>query len=140
MNFYFDENFSHYLSSALNELEKAEGENHVLHVVKEFSHLADDDGAIKDEELIPALGKLRGVLMTKDKKMTTRAAQHALLKKHHVSAFFFSTPTQTHWEQIEVIIRCWRTLTKTARRKRIDENTKHFTVKSNGKIIDWDEE
>ena len=96
MDFYFDENFSHAMASAMNELEKVGREHRVFHTNSD----PDIGEGMKDEILIPIIGKKHGILMTKDKKQATKRAQRELLQLHGVSAFFFGTPSVDHWEHM----------------------------------------
>ena len=125
MIFYFDENFTHRIPTALNELEKIDGLYQVKSTEIEFGK------GISDEELIPAIGKFeKGILITKDKKIAKVKAQFTLLKEHNVPTFFVSLANANHWDQIDLIFRKWRRIRELSDQKLRNSSFFSFRVKS----------
>jgi len=127
MDFYFDENYSQHIASALNELERSDAEHKV------FSTQVVWKRGIMDIELIPLIAEVGGIFITKDTNIAKRKAEVELLKKLKVNTVFIRSKNQSHWEQIETLIRSWRKLTKECGRR---NGREHFMIllKTNGTI------
>ena len=125
MIFYFDENFTHRIPTALNELEKIDRLHQVKSTELEFGK------GISDEELIPAIGKSKnGILITKDKKIAKVKAQFTLLKEQKIPTFFVSLASAGHWDQIDLIFRKWRKIRELSRQESRNSSFFCFRVKS----------
>lgn len=84
MDYYFDENFPHYIPEAINVLERLEDVNNVYSTEKVFGK------GIKDTDLFPLIGKENGIFITQDVKNLTRKREIQLLLDLKVSAFILS--------------------------------------------------
>jgi len=127
MDFYFDENYSHHIASALHELERSENVDNVYSTALVFGR------SVKDVDLIPMIAEKKGVLITKDQNMGKRKAEYELLQRLGVSTIFIKATMQTHWQQIETIIRHWRKLKEICYKSEKD-GTFFLRLNSRGKI------
>jgi hypothetical protein len=83
---YPDENLSEYVADALNSLSKGYfPEIEVVSTKKAFGK------GTPDEDLIPAIGKARGILITRDVNILRTRMQYQLCRKHKLGVFFFET-------------------------------------------------
>ena len=64
----------------------------------------------KDEEWIPEVGKLKGIVITQDYRIQSLKHQRELYKEHGVGILFFSPPSKngfSYWEMVKQIINRW---------------------------------
>lgn len=106
MKYFFDENFSPKLARAINELDAY---NEVLSTVDEFGR------GLPDEELIPKIGQLEGILITQDFKIQKTQQLYQLYQDHSVGVFFFKFISGSKLWDINVgAIKLWLKLTNLA--------------------------
>lgn len=101
---YFDENLSHYWAQAFDLLSRVHfAEISVKHTSERFG-----TGAA-DEEIIPAIGKEGGILVTKDLRIERTRLQNQLCEEYKLGAFFLKMPKgqDTSWEIIKVLTTNW---------------------------------
>lgn len=101
---YLDENLSHFIAEALNLVNKAYYDNIlILSTKKEIKE------GIKDEELIPIIGKQNGVLITKDINIKRKKHQFKLCADHNVSVVFlkFESDHCRNMDIFEVLVKNW---------------------------------
>lgn len=84
MDFFLDENFTHYIPEALNALEKYKGENRVFAVEKVWRK------GIPDLELFPKIKAKNGIYLTQDVKNLTRKREIGLLIQLGIPSFIIS--------------------------------------------------
>ncbi len=101
---YLDENLSEYVADALNSLNKG------LRNINVYSTKVKFGKGVPDEEIIPAIGKAKGILITKDTNIQRTKVQYQLCSKHKLGIFFLK-PTKgldTHWEIVKMLIINWQ--------------------------------
>ena len=103
-NIYLDENLSEYVAQGLNFLSKGHFRDIQVYSTKEkFGK------GVKDEVIIPSIGKEEGILITKDINIHKTRFQFDLCKKYKIGVFFLTMPKNQdkHWEMIKVLISKW---------------------------------
>ncbi len=101
---YFDENLSHYWAQAFSLLSKIHfPEVSVIHTSERFGR------GTADENIIPVIGKERGVLITKDLNIQRVRLQAQLCEEYKLGAFFIKMPKgqDTSWEIVKVLTANW---------------------------------
>jgi hypothetical protein len=103
---FFDENCSKYIAEALNCLQKGYRceDIEVLHVAEALGKGAPD------EEWIPKVAQMHGVIVTEDKNIHRTKSLSALCQHHKIGIFFFRPPKKTsftYWQWVEIIMRHW---------------------------------
>lgn len=100
---YLDENLSEYVADALNSLSKG----YFRHIVVYSTKVRFGKG-VPDEEIIPAIGKAKGVLITKDTRIH-KSIQYQLCEKHRLGVFFLkpSKGMDRHWEIVKMLVENW---------------------------------
>ncbi len=109
-----DENLSHHFAKGLNALQFPLGDGiEVISIEDEFGK------GIADEDWIPAWGKLHGIFLTQDIKITTRSQQAALFEKYKLGAFFLNTPKgYRYWEKVKIVIKHWEKMVEIMKSKK----------------------
>jgi hypothetical protein len=104
---FLDENLSEYVADALNSLSKG----YFPDVNVQSTKIAFGKGA-SDEIIIPAIGKKRGILITKDINIYRRNVQYHLCKQYKLGVFFIHLPkgSNRHWEIVKLLIDKWEEL------------------------------
>lgn len=113
---YLDENLSEYVADALNSLSKGYfSEIEVLSTKKAFGK------GTPDEDLIPAIGKARGILITRDVNILRTRMQYQLCRKHKLGVFFLklSKGSQDHWSMVTLLVHHWRGIADLAGRGKL---------------------
>lgn len=102
--FFLDENLSEYVAQALNFLNKG-----YFRDVQVFSTKEKFCKGAADEEIIPKIGKERGILITRDINIYKTQLQFDLCKNHNLGIFFIKMPKgmDKHWEIVKTLINNW---------------------------------
>ncbi len=101
---YLDENLSEYVADALNSLNKG-----YFRDIAVFSTKLKFGKGAKDEQIIPAIGKAKGILLTKDLNINRTRAQYDLCLQYKLGVFFLK-PTKgldRHWEIVKMLLNNW---------------------------------
>lgn len=116
MKIFIDENMPPQLSEGIAILEKPNNENvEVYSIQKEFGR------GIKDEDWIPQVGLINGIVITQDTKMQRIKSQYNLLKSYKLGVFYLIPPSNkgySYWEMVEKIISNWKKI------KQLSKSTK----------------
>jgi hypothetical protein len=116
MKIYIDENMPPQLADGLSILEKPNNEGvEVYSIQKEYGR------GILDEDWIPQVGQVSGIVITQDSKMQRIKSQFRLLKEYKLGIFYLIPPGKkgyTYREMVEKIILNWREIKQIARRNK----------------------
>ena len=116
MKVYIDENMPRQLAEGLAILEKPNAEGiEVYSIEKEFGR------GVQDEDWIPQVGQVNGVVITQDSKMQRIRSQVELLRKYKIGIFYLIPPSKTgftYWQMVEKIIIHWSEIKEIARRNK----------------------
>jgi hypothetical protein len=113
---YLDENLSEYVADALNSLNKGYFRDINVHSTKvKFGK------GVPDEAIIPAIGKAKGILITKDTNIHRTRMQYQLCEKYKLRIFFLkpSKGMDKHWEIVKMLIENWEEITKVIKKERL---------------------
>lgn len=112
---YLDENLSEYVADALNALNKG-----YFRDINVYSTKLKFGKGIPDEELIPAIGKAKGILITKDTRIHT-SMQYQLCEKHKLGVFFIkpSKGMDRHWEIVKLLVENWEEIIRIIYKERL---------------------
>jgi hypothetical protein len=101
---YLDENLSDYVADALNSFNKGYFREVIVHSTK----VKFGKGA-PDEEIIPSIGRVKGILITKDTSIQRKKVQFQLCEKYKLGVFFLkpSKGMDKHWEIVKMLIEHW---------------------------------
>ncbi len=105
MKIFIDENLPPFLARGIHILEQ--------HLDDDFEVLSIKDvfgKGVKDEEWIPQVGKMNGVVITQDKNIHRTKPQRDLFERHGIGMFFISPPKNgyTYWQMVEILIKEWK--------------------------------
>ena len=116
MKIYIDENMPPQLADGLSILEKPNNEGvEVYSIRKEYGR------GILDEDWIPQVGQVSGIVITQDSKMQRIKSQFRLLKEYRLGIFYLIPPGKkgyTYWEMVEKIIHNWQEIKQIVRRNK----------------------
>src|ERR1700760_448445 len=116
MRIYIDENMPPQLAEGLFILEKPNNEGvEVYSIQKEYGR------GILDEDWIPQVGQVNGIVITQDAKMQRIRSQYELLKKYKLGIFYLIPPSKkgyTYWEMVERTINNWQEIKNLARKNK----------------------
>jgi hypothetical protein len=116
MKIYIDENMPSQLADGLAILEKPNNEGvEVYSIQKEYGR------GILDEDWIPQVGQVSGIVITQDSKMQRIKSQFRLLKEYKLGIFYLIPPGKkgyTYWEMVEKIILNWKEIKQISRRNK----------------------
>ncbi len=104
MKLFFDENFSKYLASGMSELQSGVGGEHidVLHIAESFGK------GKKDDEWIPEVAKIRGIVITQDIKIARTRTLAEMCKRYKLGIFFVKPPkSYKYWDLVKMVIYKW---------------------------------
>ncbi len=101
---YLDENLSEYVADALNSLNKG-----YFRDINVYSTKVRFGKGVPDEEIIPEIGKLKGILITKDTNIYRTRMQYQLCEQFKLGVFFLkpSKGMDKHWEIVKMLIENW---------------------------------
>ena len=101
---YLDENLSEYVADALNALNKGYFRN-----INVYSTKLKFGKGVADEIIIPAIGKAKGILITKDININRTKMQYQLCEKYKLGVFFLKLPKglDRHWKIVGMLIDHW---------------------------------
>ncbi len=104
MKVFFDENFSKYLAIGMSELQK--GMRHegieVLHSVEVFGK------GIADEEWIPQVAKMHGIVVTHDINIQRTPSLWRLCTDYKLGIFFVKSPkSYKYWDIVQLMVKKW---------------------------------
>lgn len=106
MKIYIDENMPPQLAEGLSILERPNSDGvEVYSIQKEYGR------GISDEDWIPQVGLVNGIVITQDAKMQRIRSQYQLLKQYKLGVFYLIPPGKTgytYWEMVEKIILNWQ--------------------------------
>ena len=110
MQFFLDENLSEHVADALNSL----GKGYFPGLVVESTKRAFGVGKT-DQEIIPEVGKVGGVLVTRDKGIGHLRGHSELCRQWSASVIFISLPgsKELYWELVVLLIRYWKRIVDT---------------------------
>jgi hypothetical protein len=103
---FFDENFSPHLAkgfAAFQAGRKSESIE-VLHCTDKFAR------GTRDEDWLPQVAKMHGVVITQDLNIHRMKAQWAICEQYKVGIFFFRPPKKmnyTYWQWISEVLKHW---------------------------------
>jgi PIN like domain len=116
MKIYIDENMPPQLAEGLAVLEKPNNEGvEVFSIQKEYGR------GTQDEEWIPKVGQVNGIVITQDSKMQRIKTQYALLKDYKLGIYFLIPPGKkdyTYWEMVERIVLNWQEIKSLSRKNK----------------------
>ena len=101
---YLDENLSEYVADALDALNKG-----YFRDVNVYSTKLKFGKGVPDEAIIPAIGKTKGILITKDTSIHRKRMQYQLCERYKLGIFFLkpSKGMDRHWEIVKMLILNW---------------------------------
>lgn len=102
---YIDENISPFLAQGLHYLEKGNGNEIAVLSIKDVF----GNGAL-DEDWIPKIGEVGGIVITQDFNIFRKKQQKDLYEKCGVGLFFIRPPSKRgyrYWEMVEQIVYRW---------------------------------
>ena len=105
MEIYLDENLSKYVAEALNLLSKGYFQNiQVLSTIEKFGKSATD------ETIIPAVGNVNGILITRDIQISRSQLQFDLCKEFKIGILFLHLEkgSDRHWDLVRLLINHWQ--------------------------------
>jgi len=113
---YLDENLSEYVADALNSLNKG-----YFRDVNVYSTKVKFGKGVPDEEIIPAIGKAKGILITKDTNVYRTRLQYQLCETYKLGVFFVkpSKGMDKHWEIVKMLIEHWEEIIRMIQKERL---------------------
>ncbi len=115
IHFYLDENLSEYVASALNFLNKG-----YFRDIQVFSTKEKFGKGVADEQIIPEIGKERGILITKDINIHNTRLQYDLCQKYSLGIFFIKMPKgqDKHWEIVKSLMNNWEEIVSISQKEK----------------------
>lgn len=106
---FIDENLPHQLAEGLNILQQPLNSKEGTYI--EVKSIKKEFGSgEKDEEWIPKIGKLKGVVITQDNRIQSQRHQKELYQMEGVGMLFMSSPSKTgwtYWELVKQLVDRW---------------------------------
>ncbi|MBD0285286.1 MAG: hypothetical protein ICV51_09780 [Flavisolibacter sp.] len=126
--FYLDENLSEYVADALNSLNKG-----YFRDVQVYSTKIKFGKGVPDEDIIPAIGKAKGILITKDTNIQRTRMQYQLCAKYKLGVFFLKPQKgmDRHWEIVKMLIVNWEEIIRTIEKEKLPFG---FEITPRGKL------
>lgn len=105
MKFFIDENMPPQLAEGLTILERPNNEGiEIYSIQKEYGR------GIQDEDWIPKVGQVNGIVITQDYNIQRTQQQYELLRSYKIGIFYLRAPGKTgykYWEMVQKIISHW---------------------------------
>lgn len=113
---YLDENLSEYVADALNSLNKG----YFRDINVYYTKFKFGKGA-SDEQIIPVIGKMKGILITKDTNIHKTRIQYELCERYKLGIFFLkpSRGMGKHWEIVQMLIGNWEAIIEIIKREKL---------------------
>jgi predicted nuclease of predicted toxin-antitoxin system len=113
MLYVFDENYSHRIADGLNKLESGNLKSRIHVEATHIITLTGKTGTL-DPDVIEAVGKVNGIIFTKDKDFRHIKSYYPLYKKHKVGVTFFKQYKNglTYWDNVKALVNKWEYITK----------------------------
>lgn len=114
MIIFIDENLPSKLAQGLSLLESANSDALDVHSIINYFRKG-----CPDEEWIPEVGRIGGVVITQDHNIHRQQMQRELYRKHKVGLIVFKAPGKkgySYWEMVENIIGHWQLIKKEIRK------------------------
>ena len=116
MKFFIDENMPPQLAEGLAILEKPNNEGvEVYSIQKEYGR------GIQDEDWIPQVGNVNGIVITQDYNIQRTQRQYELLKKYKMGIFYLRPPGKKvgyrYWEMVQKMINHWEEIKELGKSK-----------------------
>ncbi|HEV7331880.1 MAG TPA: hypothetical protein VGN63_12645 [Flavisolibacter sp.] len=113
---YLDENLSEYVADALNALNKG-----YFRDINVYSTKLKFGKGVPDEEIIPAIGKAKGILITKDTNIHRTRMQYQLCERYKLGVFFLkpSKGMDKHWEIVKMLIENWESIVQVINKEKL---------------------
>ena len=106
---FIDENLPSQIARGLNILQQPQNARDGMQI--EIYSIKEHFGeGAKDEDWIPEVGRLHGIVITQDYRIQSLKHQRELYKQHGIGILFFSPPSKTgfsYWEMVKQIINRW---------------------------------
>lgn len=105
MKIYLDENLPPQLARGINILEQPNKQGFEI-----YSTVDDFGKGVSDEDWIPRVGQVNGIVITKDLNIHKTKHLFELYRKNGIGVFFFKAPSKTgytYWEIVVEIIKRW---------------------------------
>ncbi len=105
MEIFLDENLSEYAAEGLNLLSKGH-----FPEIQVYSTKQKFGKGVSDEIIIPEIGKINGVLITRDYNIARSQLQFSLCKEHSIGIFFLRLEkgSDRHWDLVRLLINRWQ--------------------------------
>jgi hypothetical protein len=117
---FIDENLPSQIARGLDVLQQPQNGKDGMKI--EVCSIKDCFGeGAKDEEWIPEVGKLKGIVITQDYRIQSLKHQRELYKQHGVGILFFSPPSKTgfaYWEMVKQIVKRWDDIKSIAKKNK----------------------
>lgn len=110
MKFYFDENIPPNIAKALAILQNPRRDENIM----VFTIRGEFGEGLPDEEWIPKVAALNGIVITQDTNIHRVQHQRELYRQHGVGIVFFKPPKNgyKYWEMVKFIINKWDIIKK----------------------------
>jgi hypothetical protein len=115
INIFLDENLSEYVAHALNFLNTG-----YFRDVQVFSTKEKFGKGVQDEVIIPGIGDLDGILITKDFNIHKTRLQNELCRQYKLGVFFLKLPKNQdkHWEIVKSLVNHWEEIIEKSGKER----------------------
>lgn len=134
MLFIFDENLSETLTNGLHILEQGNTRSPYRVEVKFVPEIMGGRGAA-DEEIIPKVGELSGVLITQDKDFKNKKHYFALYDQHKVGVVLYALANKDiYWDKVKSFVKHWEDIKERISKK---EPPFVFVIGKNGGITEY---
>lgn len=127
---FIDENLPKQLAAGLNELQNPQNKKEGLEI--EVLSISEYFGrGTQDEDWIPKVGALKGIVITQDFRIQSQKHQRELYKKHGVGILFFNPPSKSgfaYWEMVKLLVNRWEEV-----KQIVKKNKTPFAFRSSAK-------
>lgn len=118
---FIDENMPPQIARGLNLLQQPQNAKDGMNI--DVLSIKDHFGeGAKDEDWIPEVGKINGIVITQDYRIQTFKHQRELYKQHGVGILFFSPPSKTgfaYWEMVKQVITRWEKIKSIVKKEKV---------------------